>query len=71
MQPLENQEIGIKIRQIRKNLKLTQEGLARKATIPYATLIKIENRHVVNPTIQTLLKIAKALEVGIEDLVKQ
>jgi len=65
---LEKQEIGKKIREIRKKLGLTQEQLAQKAEIPYATLIKIENGHVVNPTINTLQKIALALGVTVDEL---
>ncbi len=59
-----------KIRTRRIELSLTQEQLAIKATIPYTTLSKIENGFVLNPTVKTLKKIAKALEVNIEDLVK-
>ncbi len=66
---VQNNKIGIQIKKYRKELKLTQEELAKKADIPYATLIKIENGHVDNPTIQTLMKIANALQVNIDNLV--
>ena len=34
------------------------------------TIVKIENGVNTNPTIETLTKIAKALEVGVDDLIK-
>lgn len=68
---MEQEELKQKIRKYRKQLDITQEELAKKADIPYATLVKIENGHVTNPTIQTLIKIANALGVGVEDLIKQ
>ena len=65
------EQLQQKIRKYRKQLKITQEELAKKADIPYATLVKIENGRVTNPTIQTLFKIANALGVGVEDLINQ
>ena len=56
------------IKRLRKQLKLSQEELAKKAGITYSTLIKIESGKNDNPTIKTLLKIAKALNVKIDDL---
>ena len=57
------------IRKFRKRNKLSQEELARKADITYSTLIKIETRVNINPTISTLTKIAKALDTTIDALV--
>ncbi len=61
--------IGSKIKELRKEQGLTQEELAKKADIPYATLLKIENDKVMNPTITTLKKISVALSTTIDDLV--
>lgn len=60
--------IGSRIKELRKKADLTQEEFARKADIPYATLLKIENNTVQNPTMTTLIKIAGALEIKIDDL---
>jgi len=52
---------------------LTQDGLARKADIPYTTLTKLESNVVKKPSVQTIVKIAKALEVNMvnmEELIK-
>ncbi|MEA3463541.1 MAG: helix-turn-helix transcriptional regulator [Patescibacteria group bacterium] len=66
-----NQEnIGDKIKKIRNKKSLTQDELARKAELPYTTLTKIESNVITRPTIQTVVKIAKGLGVGIDDLMK-
>jgi transcriptional regulator with XRE-family HTH domain len=62
--------IGDNIKKLRKKRGLTQDNLARKADIPYATLIKIESNVVKKPSVQNVAKIAEALEVKIEDLLK-
>lgn len=60
--------IGSKIKRLRLEKDMTQEELAVKAGIPYATLIKIEGDTVKNPTINTLQKLAQALEVSVDEL---
>jgi len=44
--------------------------LARKADLPYTTLTKIESGVVNKPSVQTMAKIAKALGVAIEELIR-
>ena len=62
------QKIGENIKKMRANLSLTQEDLAKKADVKYTTLTKIESNVVKKPSVQTMAKIAKALDVSIEDL---
>ena len=62
--------IGKNIKKLRRKIKLTQDGLARKADIPYTTLTKIESNVVKKPSVQTIAKIAKALNINIEELIK-
>ena len=50
--------------------RFTQDDLARKADIKYTTLTKVESGVVNKPSVQTMAKIAKALGVSIEDLLK-
>ena len=57
------------IKKLRKQHKLSQEKLAKKADITYSTIIKIESGANDNPTIKTLKKIAVALNVKIDDLI--
>ena len=54
---------------LRKEKGLTQEGLARKADISYHTLIKLESGGIKNPKIETVIKLAEALEVSMDKLV--
>ena len=49
---------------------MSKEKLSKLADVTYNTIIKIESGANVNPTIETLSKIAKALGVGVDDLIK-
>jgi transcriptional regulator with XRE-family HTH domain len=40
------------------------------ADLSLNTVVKVESGANQNPTIETLTKIAKALEVGVDDLIK-
>ena len=60
--------IAQNIKKLRKQFKLSQEELAKKAGITYSTLIKIESGANKNPTITTVKKIALALNIGIDNL---
>ena len=61
--------IGDNVQIIRKRKGLTQDKLARKADIPYTTLTKLESNVVKKPSVQTVAKIAQALDVTIEELI--
>jgi transcriptional regulator with XRE-family HTH domain len=58
------------IKKLRAKLNLTQDDLARKSGVKYTTLSKIESGVVTKPTVYIMDKIAKALGVSIEDLLK-
>ena len=49
---------------------LSQEKLARLADVANNTLIKMESGENQNPTLDTLKKVAKALEVSVDDLIQ-
>lgn len=58
---------------IKKHRKLkgwSQESLSRHAKITYSTLIKIESGVNKNPTLDTVKKIAAALNISIDKLVE-
>ena len=65
---MEEKTIGQKIKLWRIKKELTQEGLARKADIPYTTLSKIESDVIKNPTLDTITKIAKGLDISLNEL---
>jgi transcriptional regulator with XRE-family HTH domain len=58
------------IKKLREKQKLSQEKLARLADVSNNTIVNIEAGKQNNPTIETLKKIAKALNTPIEDLIK-
>jgi len=58
------------VKRLREKMGLSQEKLARLANVSNNTIINIETGKQDNPTIETLKKIAKALNMPIEDLIK-
>ena len=62
--------IAKNIKKYRKEKGLSQDKLSRLADVSHATIIKIESGGIQSPTIDTVQKIAKALDVGVEDLIK-
>lgn len=62
--------IGENIKRVRNKFGLTQDDLVRKSGVKHTTLTKIESNVVIKPSVQTVAKIAKALGVPMEDLVK-
>lgn len=62
--------IAQNLKRIRTKQGLTQDDLAKKANIKYSTLTKIEGGVVTKPSVQTIAKIAKSLDVSVEDLLK-
>lgn len=60
-----------RIRELRERKKMSQERLARLADVSLNTIVKIESGESKHPTIQTMTGIAKALEVSLDDLIKQ
>jgi len=62
--------LGENIKRFRQKRKLTQDKLARLADIPYTSITKIETGVIKQPSVQAVAKIAKALGVSIEELIK-
>lgn len=65
-----NQNLSNNIKKLREAKGLSQEKLARLADIANNTLIKMESGENKNPTLDTLKKVAKALVVSVDDLIK-
>ena len=57
------------LRKLRRVKGFSQERLARLADVANNTIIKIEAGKNQNPTLDTLKKIAKALDVSVDDLI--
>jgi xre family toxin-antitoxin system, antitoxin component len=56
-----------RIKQLRKELGLRQEDMAKKLGVTRQTIIAIENDKY-NPTLELAMKIAKLLKMNVEDV---
>ena len=63
--------IANNLKKIRAQKGYSLERVARLADLSLSTVVKIEDGTNQNPTIDTLSKIAKALEVGVDDLISK
>jgi len=62
--------IGENIKKYRTKQGLSQEDFAKKSGVKYTTLTKIESGVIKKPSVLVMAKIAKALGVNIEELIK-
>jgi len=62
--------IAKNIKKIRKKRGISQDKLSKLAEVAYNTIIKIESGAIQNPTIETVQKIAKALDTSLDELTK-
>ena len=62
--------ISKNLRKLRESKGLSQEKLARLSDVANNTIVKIEAGKNQNPTLETLKKVAKALEVSVDELIK-
>jgi len=68
-QYMESNQLGKKLKKLRNKLGLSQYDFARKADVPYTTLTKVETGVIKKPSVFVMSKIAKALNVDIENLI--
>ena len=62
--------MGLRLRQLREQRGLSVRGLAVKAGVDWTAINRIELGKV-NPRLDTLEKLAKALGVGLRDLIEK
>ena len=63
-------KISKNIKKLRQVKGLSQDRLSKLADVSYNSIIKLETSGIANPTIDTLQKIAKALDVSVDELLK-
>ncbi len=63
--------IGKNIKKYRQEKGLSQDKLSKLADLSLNTVVKIELDESPNPTIETIQRIAKALDVSVDDLLKK
>ena len=61
--------IGKNIKKLRQEKDISQDRLSKLADISLNTAVKLELDENPNPTIETLQKIAKALDVDVNELI--
>ncbi|OPZ23746.1 MAG: anaerobic benzoate catabolism transcriptional regulator [bacterium ADurb.BinA186] len=66
-----NSAISKNIKKYRNKMGISQDKLSKLANVTYNTIIKIESGATLNPRVETLKQIADALNVGIDDLMKE
>jgi transcriptional regulator with XRE-family HTH domain len=63
--------IGKNIKRYRQDKGLSQDKLSKLSDLSLNTVVKIELDDTPNPTIETMQRIAKALTVSVDDLLKK
>jgi putative transcriptional regulator len=64
-----NKNLANNIVRLRKQKGLSQERLARLSDVANNTIIKMESGENDNPTLETLRKVAKALDISVDELI--
>ncbi|NCU42427.1 MAG: XRE family transcriptional regulator [Candidatus Moranbacteria bacterium] len=68
--PNEKSVLSGNIKKYRSKIGISQDILSKKADLAFHTIAKIESGATPNPTIDTVKKIADALDVSLDDLLK-
>ena len=63
-------KIAKNLKKIRQDKGISQDRLSKLADLSLNTVVTVESGTNPNPTIETLTRIAKALNVGVDDLIK-
>ena len=63
-------KIGKNLKKLRQEKGISQDRLSKLADLSLNTVVTVESGANPNPTIETLTRIAKALEVGVNELIK-
>lgn len=63
-------KIGKNLKKLRQEKGISQDRLSKLADLSLNTVVTVESGTNPNPTIETLTRIAKALDVGVDDLIK-
>ena len=58
-----------RLKQFRKKAGWSQQKLAEKASLSYNVITKIEQGAAKNPNIQTMIKLANAFQITLDELI--
>ena len=65
---MSSEMFGKRLKQLRKKAGWSQQKLAEKAGLSYNVITKIEQGAAKNPNIQTMIKLADAFQISIDEL---
>ena len=65
-----NNKIGSNLKKLRAQKGYSLERVARLAELSLNTVVRLESGVNKNPTIKTLTKIARTLDMSVDDLIK-
>jgi len=68
---MSNYKIGSNFKKLRAQKSYSLEKVARLADLSLNTVVRLESGMNKNPTIETLKKIAQALDIGVDELLKE
>ena len=68
---MSNNKISSNFKKLRAQKGYSLEKVARLADLSLNTVVRLESGINKNPTIDTLTKIARALEVSVDDLIQK
>ena len=60
---------GKRLKELRKKAGWSQQKLAEKAGLSYNVITKVEQGAAKNPNIKTMIKLADAFEISLDELV--
>lgn len=66
----EQSKIGGNIKKFRNKLGISQDALSKKTDLAFHTIAKIESGTTLDPRIETVKRIANALDVSLDNLIK-
>lgn len=60
--------MGYRVKEVREEKRMTQEELAKASGVSRTTIVAIESGEVKDVLVSTLFKLAKAMDVTVNDL---
>jgi transcriptional regulator with XRE-family HTH domain len=60
---------GKRLKELRKKAGWSQQKLAEKASLSYNVITKVEQGAAKNPNIKTMIKLADAFEISLDELI--
>jgi len=63
------EDLTKRLKQHREDRGITQKELSKMSGVSYSTLTKLESGVIKNPSVEAIIKITKALDLNVDDLI--